>query len=458
MRKNNINSGLDKIKIIESGKLSSEFYFQSLLEEAYNKELLNDNDIERLQYECLNLIAYKTERYNSGDSSSIRVEKAQSIMTSNLFTIGLWLKSFPNPDDAVIALQNESIKDLYQKGRNHIDVLISDTKTVHAKLLHQLIDTKNVFYRSTLEGGISGFFKLYYPDYTAHEIHITADYQLFNHAPKLAGIEFIKAYVEAAYWENLFCSYFTSDDIHHLLCGYMEDYEELLINIYELVLTAALGCIIAGADAHRLDVSEVETKFFYSIFSKKTKTEILSIITNALVELNCIFQFSHELMLYIKNSLPIIAGMIEIAVRKKALDHIFFSPAFPENNPKFTFDFGDKMEDGQYRKLVEKIKQCHFSTDKVAIIKKHIHSLADLEDVLLDAYLTFEETQTILHELSLSEIAALSKKYMPTYDIDTYSFRENEQLFRKYLHDFITGLSQTQQEMIKKASEVIKVE
>ena len=453
-----MNSGLDKIKIIESSKLSSEFYFQSLLEEAYNKELLNDSDIERLQYECLNLIAYKTERYNSGDSSSIRVEKAQSIMTSNLFTIGLWLKSYPNPDDAVIALQNESIKDIYQKGRNHIDILISDTKTVHAKLLHQLIDTKNVFYRETFEGGILGFFKLYYPDYTAHEIHITADYPLYNHVPKLVGIEFIKSYVEAAYWENLFCSYFTSDDIHHLLCGYMEDYEELLINIYELVLTAALGCIITGADAHRLDVSEVGIKYFYNIFSKKAKNDILSIISNTLGELNCLFQFSHELMIYMQNSLPIIAGKIEIAVREKTLDHIFFSPAFPENKPKFTFDFGDKMEDEQYRKVIEEIKQCRFSTDKVAIIKEHIHSLADLEDVLLDAYLTFEETKIVLEELSLSEIVALSKKYMPIYSIDTFSFHENEQLFIKYLHDFITGLSNTQQEMIKKASEVIKLE
>lgn len=107
-----MNSGLDKISVIEVGKLDSEYYFQSLLEQAYSKWLLSGSDIERLQYECLNLLAYKTERFNAGDSSSIRIEKAQDIMTSNLFTISLWLKTYTNPDDAVTALQNETISEI----------------------------------------------------------------------------------------------------------------------------------------------------------------------------------------------------------------------------------------------------------------------------------------------------------------------------------------------------------
>ncbi len=49
--KNPVNlNNLDKIRMIESGKLNDEFYFQSLLEEAHHKGLLSDGDIERLQY------------------------------------------------------------------------------------------------------------------------------------------------------------------------------------------------------------------------------------------------------------------------------------------------------------------------------------------------------------------------------------------------------------------------
>ena len=194
-----MNNGLDKIYVIDRAQLSDELYFQSLLEQAHSKGILSNNDIERLQYECLTLLAEKTERYNSGDSSSIRVEKAQSIMTSNLFTIGLWLKTYPNPDDAVTALQNEPINELYQKGRKRIDTLLGATKAIHKKLLGQLVKTENEFYHLTIEDAINGFFKLYYPDFAAHEIHITADYPIFNPIPKLAGIEFINAYVNALY-------------------------------------------------------------------------------------------------------------------------------------------------------------------------------------------------------------------------------------------------------------------
>ncbi len=240
-----MNNGLDKIRVIDRASLNEEYYFQSLIEQARDKELLSDSDIERLQYECLTLLAYKTERYNAGDSSSIRVEKAQSIMTSILFTIGLWLKAYPSPDDAVDAMLTDSIDDLYQKGRRRIDVLLRATKALHTKLLRELIETPNVYYASTLVDGILGFFKLYDPEYAAQEIHITADYPLFNPMPRLAGIEFVKTYVAGAYYENQFCGRFSAEQIHNLLRGAVESYEglgyeELLINIYGYVLTAAL--------------------------------------------------------------------------------------------------------------------------------------------------------------------------------------------------------------------------
>jgi len=249
-------NSLEKASAINKESLDGEFYFQSLLEQAQAKGLLTDGDIERLQYDCLALLARRVERFNAGDSSSIRMEAAQSIMASNLFTIGIWLKTFQNPDDAIAALQNEPIAELYKQGRKRIDTMLSATKILHANLLRQLAEIKNVFYHATLVDGIHGFFKLYYPDFGAHETHITADYPTCVAMPKLAGIEFIHAYLEALYYENQFLLCFASDDLHQLLCGYEKGYQELLINVYEPALTAALGCVLAETDARTLDLSE----------------------------------------------------------------------------------------------------------------------------------------------------------------------------------------------------------
>ena len=451
-----MNNNLEKISIIEKEKLSDEFYFQSLLEQGYSKGFFTDSDIERLQYECLSLLANKVERFNAGDSSSIRVEKARDIMISNMLTIGLWLKSYRNPDDAITAIQNEQIAALYQKGRKRIDTLISVTKAIHAKLINQLVDTKNVFYHATIVDGIKGFFKLYYPDFGAHEIHITADYPTHTAIPKLAGIEFIHAYLNALYYENQFCFNFSSGDIHHLLSGYEEDYQELLINIYEQVLTAAIGCVLAGTDARGLDLSENGAIYLSRLFAGKTKIEILVAIQNATHELKRAFSLSHGLELYVQRSLPLIAEKIEIAIREQSLNRVFYAPSYPEHKPKLFFPFGDKMDNEQYRKVVDEITQCRFMKDKIAIIKERIHSLADLEDVLLDADLANKEIQAVLRELSLPEIAALSKKYMIMTEAETVEFREREQVLRECLNDFVSTLQQEQRELLVKTSDAME--
>jgi hypothetical protein len=303
--------------------------------------------------------------------------------------------------------------------------------------------------------GIKGFFKLYYPDFNAHEIHITADYPTYNTLPKLAGIEFIHAYLNALYHENQFCLNFSSGDIHHLLCGYEEDYQELLINIYEPVLTAAIGCVLVGTDAHRLDISKNGTAYLYGLFAEKTKTEILTAVQYAAHELKRIFNFSHELDMYIQGSLSFIVDKIEFAMHEQSLDHVFYTPSYPEHKPKMFFSFGDKMDNEQYRKVIDEIMQCRFMQDKIAIIKEQIHSLADLEDFLLDADLTHKEIQAVLYELSLQEIAALSKKYSIMSEVETIEFREKEQVLRECLNDYVSALPHGQRDLLFKISNVL---
>ena len=59
-------------------------------------------------------------------------------------------------------------------------------------------------------------FKFYNPDYAAHEVMASIDYQLCNPVTDLTGVEFILKYLENLFIENEFCSYFDAEDIHHL--------------------------------------------------------------------------------------------------------------------------------------------------------------------------------------------------------------------------------------------------
>jgi len=97
--------------------------------------------------------------------------------------------------------------------------------------------------------------------------------------------------------------------------------------------------------------------------------------------------------------------------------------------------------------VVSEIVQCRYMQDKIAIIKEHIHSLADMEDILLDADLTHEEIMAVLCELSPLEIAALSKKHSVMSEVEACDYKEQEQALRKCLHNYISTLPQDQREL-----------
>ena len=446
---------INKISKIRPEELSTEQYFQSLLEQACELGMLTDIQLEKIQYDCISLLAKQTEKYNSGDSSSIKVENAQHLLASIMFTMGVWLKTYQNPDEAVEAMLNESISDLYKKGLVRIERLTKSTKTLHSLITGNLLQTENVYYKSTIVDGIKGFFKLYYPEFAAQDIHITADYPAYNQKERLFGIEFIHKYLECIYYENLFCTKFSAEDIHYLLCGYNENYQQLLFNIYEQVLIAAIGCVLSGDAVHRLEMTPSSIKILSDLFSGKSKNEIIKILEKAVEQLNTLMELTQPLKKYISNSLIQIAEEIENAVELRTLKCVFIIPKYPDRASKITFNFGDKMDDERYRKILDEIMQCRYLEDKKAIIKSQIHSLADLEDVLLDAELNEVEILSILRDLKPAEIMALLKKHSIPSVLDPYELSENQIALGNSLKKFLELLSESQKEMLRQMAEVI---
>lgn len=449
-----MNNNISEFSIIDKSKLSSEFYFESLLEEGINKNILSNSDLERIQLECLNLLATKVESYNAGDSSSILIEKAQNIMSSNLFTIGLYLKTYGNPDNAINKIRSSSIEDLYNNGRNRINYLLSSTKLIHKKFADQIIKTRNVFYKDSLISGIEGFFKLYYPDYFAHEVHITADYPVYNYTTKLAGIEFIKNYVECGYYENLFCSHFDCNNIDYLMLGYAKNYYEVPVNIYEVVLLGAIGCVIAQKDIFALDVTSSGIVYLKNYFYNMTKEEVVDSLVKAVNVIKNMLSLSENMFCYIEESITLIAERILIGIEQNTLDKVFVLPTKEIELNKIAFNFGNKMDDKKYRNIVAEINDCISFEDKADIIKYSIRSLADLNDILLDANFSEREIHGVLEELSTEEISAIAKKYQ-IFDTDTIEFSDKELIFIEYIKNFISNLEIEEQKKLRKISEMI---
>lgn len=317
-------NNIEKISLIKKENLSNEFYLRSLMDEASRLSLIGDDTMQRIQFDCLSLLAEKSLAFYGGESGSIRIEAAENILHSIMFTIGAALKKEDTPAEALSQLCTQGTYKIYEAGRKRIDIRIKATKQLHKMVIGNMLTTKNYTYNSTLIGGIDGFFKLYNPEYSAHEIHITADYPTVNPITDLAGIEFIGKYLESIYYENMFCSRFSAEKIHYMMNGYMKGYSELVINLFSFVLTNVTGCILLHKSPYVLDITKEETKhlahYLENMERKQLSHKVLLAYHTMCFEMDITNDALKE---YIESALHIITSNIFLAIQNGTLDKVF---------------------------------------------------------------------------------------------------------------------------------------
>lgn len=320
-----MNHELEHLRRINPNLLSGEFYFPTLLEEALAAGIFHPEDAERIQFDCLRLLAERVELYTRGMSSSIRTEAAQQLMASNLFTIGLALKTFPSPDRAADALWEESIPHLFEQGRKRIDIKLRSVRQLHNFAVKRLPNIENETFHSTVDEGISGFLKLYNPDFGAHLAHITMDYPLCNPIADLAGIELIQRYLECILLEEEFLSHFPAEPVHYLLCGYDPAYEQGIFNLLRPVLAGALGCVLTGLSPTGLNLSPAQLPALRGIFTGRSREECEAILERACHTLIAALEIQNSsLRKYLFTALPEITAEVFHAAKTDT-----FPLAFP---------------------------------------------------------------------------------------------------------------------------------
>ena len=241
----NGSNSITKTPIIDRMLLKQDHYFESLLQGAYQAGAITDDDINRIQIDCINLLADKSKKYTSG-SESVLIEEAEMIMRSNLYTVGLYLKSFPTPYDAVTAVKSTPVSELYILGQRRLKTTLAATWHLYHSVIKNMVCVDYSYYFSTLTNTIRQFFAQYtdyHMWYKAHELPdgMFFSYPLCNNlAEGFIGIEYVQKYLRAIYYENKFCKVFTDETILQILLDYSPRYNDLVFNIFEKVLCAAV--------------------------------------------------------------------------------------------------------------------------------------------------------------------------------------------------------------------------
>ena len=440
---------LRRINKIDKSGLSNKDYFSSLLLIAAEQNIINQNDFARIQTEIYGLLKQKTESYSSGKSSSARNELAAAFIRSVFYSAGIYLKQLDSPEEALVQIKTASLAELEHKGFEIIGKKLERAKLIHTKLVRNLFKTQNVFYRSTLVDGINGFFKLYRPEFSADEIHITADYPLYIRINDLAGIEFIEKYLLYASFENKFCKYFDPVRVHTLLLNLNENYAKLIMNIYEPVLTASLCAVLTKQDPYELSPNSTELRI---ILKEKTESEISQMLSICSSKLNEQLRVPTQLGAYIKMSVPQLAFSLRRASEQNCLERIVPLSAPKIENYDIVISGNERMKDIDYTKLLNKLMQSTGPEEKTSLILKNTANFEDLLEILKDSYPTKDELYHTLSALPAEAICAVAERY-PNND---FLSDDRDELIYDTLNEFLSSLSPEQAHIIREAASRIK--
>ena len=185
---------IEKQTYIKRDRLDEGAYFESLLENALELKLITEKDVERLQDECLLLLAKGLRRTYGDMSDSVTEECAKNMMDSIIYTLGVGSKTFNDPDEALFFLLKNDIDTLYFRGMKRINEMLSGIKdmlNVLQNSLSQNADDKLIY---TVTKTLPTFLKKYDPDIAAHDRIVLPIYPVDHYFEKYNGIEYIFAY------------------------------------------------------------------------------------------------------------------------------------------------------------------------------------------------------------------------------------------------------------------------
>ncbi|ALB44799.1 DUF6179 domain-containing protein [Clostridium beijerinckii] len=427
---------IDRNDTIEN-LLSKEHYFQSLLQVLHSNDILNNKELENIQVQILDILRETANYYTKAESYSVRVEVAEQIMLSIYYTIGSFLKGKTSIKEKITLIKENAMKYLFSEGEKVLKTKIEESKDLLKNVQKSKLKTSNYAYIDTIDYGIPLFFIEYDSRFAAHEMQGSIDYPLAIDEMELVGIEYISEYLKKIDFENQFCSHFDSYEIENLLKSFDKNSDHILINIFELVLTNYLGCMVLGKRGITLDITDTERRYLKNKLGELKEEEFNEVISRIVEGICQEFNINDiNFINYINKTIYKIMPSIKKNIENNKLENTFITFKNEDEN-LIRYEDGESLENSRFKDITEEIRDCDKVDDKIQIIRKEIHSLRDLVDVLGSDCIFDYEFIEIFKVLDDFEISLLLK-YIPNdsvMDVDygTESDKEWHEKLEEYL-------------------------
>lgn len=278
---------------------------------------MNEDSLNQLMI----LLDKRIFKYTSGESSSVMVETAQTLMESVNFCINTYYNEY-GMENAIS--ENLSIEELFLRGKEIVKQRYAIGRKLFIFLRKERMNYENIAYQQVIEMALPLFFRNYDMEFGAHIIGGIIDYPLAVSISDLKGIDFYLEYVEKLRMENRFCRRFKTEEINELLRSMGNIYVEMLINIFQLVLQNLIGRSILKRDFFSVKISETDLRELYCILNgleEKGLRQIIECAVCNIIEGMGIKDI--QLQMYIKKVADDNCCMLKTCVDNNALNNFF---------------------------------------------------------------------------------------------------------------------------------------
>lgn len=207
---------------------------QNIDTNAFTVSLLVESGMQEQQAALLTELSQIILKYTHGESTSVPVETAESLMESMLYAMDNYLKSLNSIPLALKQLRD--IPALRKRSLKYLDDQIAQAKELYAQVKATRIRIPLQCYNDTIDTGLKEFFQYYDPAFSAHETVASIDYPISIDG---CGILFIKDYLQTLLAENILCARRSPAQIWRVFQKHGAQYhippQELYENISELM-------------------------------------------------------------------------------------------------------------------------------------------------------------------------------------------------------------------------------
>lgn len=460
-----MNTKIEAISKIKKENISKYHYTLSLLQEGQKKGLIDKKSITRIQQQIILLLKELILKYTNGKSTSVKVETAENIQNSILYTIDIKLASYSNPEESLsIITKDNNLKKIYKEGVEILERTFKETENLYRYVKSNKLNVPLEVYNTSIDVALLMFFANYDINYNAHNTMTFLDYPLVFDNMKVQGVLYIKNYLETFKMETLFCKYYSIKDIKNLLENYGHvynvDYKQTPINIFEIVLTNSIFSAILSDNITNLNISITQYEILHEILTQSTPDETKAVINEAVNKIiEKLMIKDNNLINYIQQYKPFLLARLLNSIENDCLQNIIITDIRETKKEKIIFSSKKSMCDSIFRTLVEKIKNSSKTADKITLIATKVKSLDDLIDILSADCLYGNEFKDLYKNISDIELAVLAKivffEELRVGQLDLFNIEANESYEEEWKQRYIEYIIELGENRKRKIEQLI---